>query len=937
MRSCFKKFSFTSLIFFFHCILLTSVTAAPSYITFPSDVDWVTQTSPHFQILFRRGEETLAKRTLVAAENAFKLLQPVFDETPPIVWIVLADFHDSLNGYAIDFPFPHFVVFASPPEPSGQLSALDQWLDSVVLHELAHVFHLYPAHGFWSAIKTVFGNWVLPNGLMPSHLHEGMATFLETRFTSAGRGKGNSFRMIRRMAVKAGTWGKDFAPIDLMEGSSRWPQGQAPYFFGYHLYEELWARKGAQGIRDFVQSTSRRLPYLLGGAMEANYGEDYVSIWNSVFKKTQAETEKEIDALERAPLSKLVPVTQSGEQKWDLQLSPSEQHLAFQASSPQQGHSIEIVRSNDFTSFDRIEIEPGREDSLCWLKEGDEEYLVFTDSQSKEGYLVNYLNIYSLKTKQKKPLLVGDLRIEHTHAIACQGHTLFTFQETRGAGAIREWRMEGATLSEAKQVREWNLPTGEWVTAIAPSTPPLFLTRHSTSTRFYEWKESTPLLKKELEGHFFQLKPKLPTGEWPVVGSFQAREEVWGIHLERGTARKLVSVLGGVNSFARLKNEWIVSNYQHGGYDLARANELEREIKVELKPNVSKPVPVESAALSISEVKDYSAWSTIRPRAWIPSLLIVPDGMQISAWVPGFDISQKHLYNLFGGYDTRGSPFVFADYDYRFGRTQQISTSLNYSPSYLISSRAFLTQWGGSFGYSTQLGSEMPRVSVSVLYRKLENSSFGPANRSIGFALGISRTFGVKSPARSIAPRYGTSLSLSYSQFFQALGSTDNYYSLIAGADQYLPSPLFSRHVFKLAARFGFSEGTSLYNNFFQGGGELQFSPGRGTFLNRGFLPGLFVSQRMFCFNVDYLFPLVEIERGVSYVPFFLKRIDAALVLDVTTQGSFRYFYASTGAEIKSYWKTFFYFPTVVRVGGYHGFGPFGESFYATMAIEATI
>src|SRR5690606_28994827 len=98
-----------------------------------------------------------------------------------------------------------------------------------------------------------------------------------------------------------------------------------------------------------------------------------------------------------------------------------------------------------------------------------------------------------------------------------------------------------------------------------------------------------------------------------------------------------------------------------------------------------------------------------------------------------------------------------------------------------------------------------------------------------------------------------------------------------------------------------------------------------------------FYTQRIITANFDYLFPIVEVERGWNQWPFFLKRLDGALVLDVTTLGSLRYYYASAGFELKSQWKLFFYLPSVFRFGFYHGFGQFGEPFYFTTAFEATI
>lgn len=914
--------------------LLSAFAETPSYITFPSDIDWVTRDTEHFTVLYRRGENRLAERTLLAAERAYRLLQPIFQETPPKTWIVLADFHDSLNGYAIDYPFPHFVIFASPPEPSGQLAALDGWLDSVVLHEYVHVLHLYPAHGAWSILESVFGSWVLPNGLMPSHLHEGLATFLETELSRGGRGKGASFSMLRRMAVHKGVWGKEFVPLDLLEGSVRWPQGQSPYFFGHLVFQELWNRKKAAGIHAFVQQTSRSFPYFFSGTVEEIYGEDYPTLWKTIFEKTQKTAQKEITDIENRPLSKLTYLTDSRYMKWDVQVSPDGEKLAYRRGHPDTGSTLEIRHISSGETVDTLRLEAGHQEGMCWIAQGDKNYLVFAETDNRFGYSLNQLRVYDTVEKNKFTPQFKSEPVARVQSIACGSKSLLTYQEQSGRGHVREWK-PSSDWKTLDLLREWKIPEGDWATSLVATEPPLIALRKPISTVFYRWDEGEPQKAWELSGHFYHFGSPLPSGEWPVVSDVSGREEVWALDFEKKWARKIVSVLGGVNSFAHYRNRWWVSSYEHGGYDIAEAVPLPGQPeKLSQAPQTLRDI---ANTPSISDEKEYSAWSSLRPRAWIPSILIVPNGAQISAWIPGFDISQKHLYNLFGGYDTRGSPYIYADYSYRFHLGSQLNVQANYSPSYLISSKAFLHQWGTSIGLSTYFGPDLPRVSVNALFRRVESSAYGPANQSVGAGVSVSQTFLARTAPRAIAPRFATVVSINHSQYFRALGSTDNYFATMASLDQYLPNPLLDRHVLKIGAKFGITQGTALYNSFFQGGGELMFSPGRGFFLNRGFLPGLFSSQKMFCLNLDYLFPIVEVERGWNHWPFFLKRLDGALVLDATTLGTFRNFYYSTGIELKSYWKTFFYFPTVIRVGGYHGFGPFGEAVYTTMAIEASI
>ena len=48
-------------------------------------------------------------------------------------------------------------------------------------------------------------------------------------------------------------------------------------------------------------------------------------------------------------------------------------------------------------------------------------------------------------------------------------------------------------------------------------------------------------------------------------------------------------------------------------------------------------------------------------------------------------------------------------------------------------------------------------------------------------------------------------------------------------------------------------------------------------------------------------------------------------------------FFWSTGIELKSRWKLFYYLPTQIRLGAYRGLNPGGEDFYFTTGIEASL
>jgi len=922
--------------------------ADPSYITFPSDIDWVTRETAHFTALYRRGEDNLSIRALGAAERAYRLLTPIFPPGPEKTWLVLADFADSTNGYALDFPFPHIVIYAAPPDSTGQLAPLDNWLDSVILHEYVHILHIYPATGLWKAMRTIFGSWVIPNGLMPSHFHEGMAVLLETEKSNGGRGRGTEFAMYRRMAVEAKVWGTtDFFSRDQMDGSvSRWPHGTSAYFFGYTLTHELWERKGPKGIYDLTASYSNNWPYFLNGPLEEVYGTDYPTLWADIFRKTTAETEKEIARIKDEPLSKQKWLTTDKFFKWDLALSPDAKQIAFRRYNPTDGGAIEIYDRASTKRRVVTEIQ-GIAEGLCWTKTGETDRLIFAEPSLVFGYSINYLQWLDVKSGQRHSFHAKGADLGHVHQLGCdpQAQRLLVYEEVAGKGKVRELDTNWAKDPPELEVRrEWVIPEGTWVTSLLVDDRTEWIAlRDGLRTSLYRWtKSGLPEKTGSAEGHLFNLKKGSNPNEILAVANFEGRNEIYRISSGLTDASKKVALLGGANGFDSAGGTILYSSYSHGGYDIA---ETSRETFKTIHTTDKRPVVEADAAPEVSPEKEYSAWGTLKPTTWIPSILFVPNGVQFGIWVPGFDISQKHSYNFTAGYDTRGLPFADVNYEYRFGKSASLAADAYYLPSYLISNQTFFKRWGTSFGIGDQFFKSLPFLQLSLLYRRVETYLSAPAKVSVGLQLTASQKWNMKRRPLSISNISGTSASISHAQFLTALGSSDGYFSDFATLDQYVEAPWWREHVFYAAARLGYTWGTVPYNNYYDAGGELLFSQQRGTFLNRGFLPQTFLARRIFNLNLEYRFPIAVIERGINYLPFKLRALHFAIVTDLTSVDSlnfnknenqmFKLFYASSGGELRSEWTFGSYLPSQLRVGVYHGFGPYGEQVYVVFGAES--
>lgn len=119
---------------------------------------WRTLESRHFVIHYYAGEERLARRLAVVAEDAHAKLAPLLDHEPRRkTHVVLSDDTDQANGFALVQPYPFVHLYATAPEDRSELNDYDDWLSALILHEYTHVLHLDTIHGLARVVNFLFG------------------------------------------------------------------------------------------------------------------------------------------------------------------------------------------------------------------------------------------------------------------------------------------------------------------------------------------------------------------------------------------------------------------------------------------------------------------------------------------------------------------------------------------------------------------------------------------------------------------------------------------------------------------------------------------------------------------------------------------------------------------------------------------------------------
>ncbi len=331
----------------------------------PPDEAWRTLGTAHFRITFPEHLEALASRVGNVAEHAHHALSAGFRAGPTgTIDIVLTDHVDVSNGFARYSPSNRIVLYARPPVDHVALAYFDDWLKQIVIHELAHVFHLDYGGTLGGIFRALFGRapWPLsaltfPGTNVPGWVVEGLGTWYESALTAGGRVHGTYHEMVLRTAALEGR----FESIGQAGGNSpQWPGGGRRYIYGSLFFEYLLDKHGRDRMAEFVEDVVRN------GRLPSRVLDD-VSLtreWDAWSDEMHARLEHLDDALARfGPITEPEALTSGARQGLHPRVSPDGGSLVYVRSDgrsdprlvvmpPAGGDASTLTRTNHITRFD---------------------------------------------------------------------------------------------------------------------------------------------------------------------------------------------------------------------------------------------------------------------------------------------------------------------------------------------------------------------------------------------------------------------------------------------------------------------------------------------------------------------------------------------------------------------------------------------------------
>ncbi len=908
------------------------------------DENWRTLQTEHFRVTFPAGMEDLARRAGDRAERAYTNLSATLIDPPGgKLDVLLTDHADFSNGFANALPFNRITVYARPPMEGFNLSHFDDWMETVITHELTHIFHLDHAGWLGSAARRVFGrvsaSWpTFPAYTVPGWVTEGIATYYESALTESGRVRGSFHDMALRTAALEGRLDR----IDQISGRSPdWPAGDRIYIYGAAFFDHLSEEYGQERVGEFVDAVANQLfPYRLDSGAKDSFGVSFSEEFAHWVGAMEAGYAALADSLAgHAPITRPERLTTGGRQALYPQLGPGGERLAYvrsdgrsdtqlRVASPDGLMSRKLTRTNDLSNF-------------TWLRDGG---IVAAELEFTDRYRIRS-DLFHIDEDGLESRITSGARLDQP-STSPDGRHVVAVQD--GEGTNRLVLVELSTgsvepLTDFVADRHWAYPRwspdGRWIAASMWSPG-----------AFYDLMLLRPdgtVAHRVTRDRAVDLGPTWsPDSGWLVWASDRSGiPNLYAVEVDRasgepGPLRQVTNVLTGV-SFPTVDGEgqWIyVSGYHADGWEVER---------LPFRPgSFFDPLPVKEgfaeggegadgrfARRAEGEIGPYKPLETLLPRFWEPLYQQGVDrrGLQIlkpsfGVGTDGRDLVGRHAYSASVRFRTTGRTDAFAAYSYA-GLGDPV-LSLSYSQDHNVD---------GPFGVETSpdvvqtvfLAERERRVRASVTFlrqRVRSAVSLRLSGAHIWETLGLldqnldRSELTLVRPGRRLAEgsatlSFSTARAYAYSMSAErgvsgliqgrarselslpdslsgAEGLDRSFRDVIGRLSAFtpIPGPGFSRHVIAARVAGGIATGPGADAFHFNIGGAsgrpedvsgLELFGGVPLFFPvRGFLRGERFGRYAWTASIEYRLPLLNLNRGLGLVPFHVDRTAGSLFFD---------------------------------------------------------
>jgi Tol biopolymer transport system component len=950
------------ILFLFSVLLLS---ASPAFAKFDPSFTWTTLETPHFFIHFHQGEEEIAKRTAVIAEDVHVRLVPRIKWEPKgRTHIVLVDAEDATNGLTTPFPYNHITLFLTPPigAPGFGTTAYDDWMRMLITHEYTHILHLDMVHGATDWLQYLLGRLYFPNLFEPIWMIEGLAVYEETEQTSGGRGRSPGSEMVLRMAVledkfprlSQATVSPDF-----------WPSGQVPYLFGEGFTRFIAEKYGRERLADIYTSYSRfGIPWLVDANGRWIVGQWYSDLWDEWQMELKTRYEKTRDEVSAKGMTVSLALTRRGFINDSPAVSPDGNSIVYAVSNEDEFPAIYIMNADgtgDRKLVENTTSSTSSGESIAWSPDGSGIYYTKIDITRNTG-LYNDVYYYDLR-KNKEVRITDGLRARDPYPSPDNKKLLVVVNK------LGRNRLASLDIAAAKDhaVRETDVTWLTEETADQYETPRYSPDGTLIVTGVWQpggykdiWvlDERGKKIDELMHDRAFDGNATWsPDGK--VIYFSSDRTGIFNLYaFERATRKiyQITNVLGGAFSPAPSPDgkTLVFSSYSSAGYDIhlrpadsaSWKSAAPGQDRYPAVTYAEKPVEMKTSA--------YNPLPTLVPRFWIPWYGYSEASRDLFGFLTfGQDAVERHAYTLAGLYSPKTYrtwyEFNYA-YDGLYPTIQVAASDVDGTFSDLLIDAT------GSKDYvqrekTLDASLVFPLLKLQkqhellIGYRRKEISALTqlppwpgysgplPSEGTLASGRAVYLFNNAKEYGFSVSPEDGRTIEVGYQRYDKSIGGDFDITKYTADWHEYIDFP-WKHHVLQVRAFAGNSAGDVIPQGAFQVGGD---DPGdtliqvddEAVYL-RGYRINAFRGRKAALASLEYRFPLKDIELGWSNTPVFLRRVHGAVFAEAGNawDDAFRSreFKRSAGAEVRLDTNLTYYLPITFRIVFAHGFDDKGVS-----------
>jgi WD40-like Beta Propeller Repeat len=814
-------------------------------------LSWFVLETDHFAIHIpsimglTKEEKNLARRFAWACEEADSRLAPFMQWQPKDkVNVVIADFYDYAQGWSL--PFPHNTITVMPTHPAGDLTNYDDWFLTLILHEYTHSLEMDKVKGFFSFLRKIFGRVSVPGAITPLGLLEGMAVYDETKFTQFGRGRSPEYAMKIRTAALANR----LLPIDQTTTYEmrKYPDGESPYIYGGEFFQFLANRYGDEKLVEYIDYNSKCLPFFTNFASRKVFGTSFYKLWQE-WQQAEIESDRRVDTSET---TESMQVTKVGFDMYAPLFSKYGEKIYFISYNPNE---LPSIKSLDLITKQTRTLIRGYIGKTISLSADGGELLFSMRNVNKNYYDFDDLFLFSLTTNELFRITNG-LRARDPDFTPSGDKIIFV---ENGLGKNRLILMERKGMKPEPLIEE-----DEYTQFSQPKFSP-----DGKKIAVAIWQEGgfQDILVLDLEAGWnlpitfdratdvqpawtpdskYLLFSSDRTGVFNLYAySWETRQIYQVTNVKSGAFFPTVSPDGKRIAFLL---------YSESGYDINFINFKPGSwVKAKILPESLPEIPAASEVRV--NLHAYDPLASIFPRFWLP-LIYYDTTFSFGFLTAGADVLLQHIVLLAVNYRPKEkNPFAYFLYD---------------SDKFHFNLYGFYKRNEQGLGISGYL----PFYSTFSYHLLLPYYEFDYHDKVFRSGLGLEwQTSNAKRYSYSISPEEGMRFLADAVYFSRYIGSTDNLTRLILSYGQYLASPI-RHHVLAFELNGATALGDSAVKQQYTLGGT------DGLFSVRGYDEDSITTQNALKATVEYRFPLVWVERGISTAPFFLSNFSGAVGLD---------------------------------------------------------